>query len=202
MREGRGFLVDLHCHSWPRSKCSSLAAHDVVRLSRERGLDGVCFTEHDGRWPEEALEALHRETRFALYAGVELTTDAGHLLVFGLPGDEPLPITASAAADAAARSGALVYLAHPARDGLLRLTPEMHGWFSGVETANGSDSAVRDSGARGLAAAFALPGIGGSDAHTAAEAGSAATRLPRLPRDTADLLALLRAGDYEAVRLS
>jgi hypothetical protein len=134
-----------------------------------------------------------------VFAGVELTTEIGHVLAFGLSADAgPLPTSAAARA-AADRAGALLYLAHPARDGLLRVDRATVECVDGVEARNGSDSRLQNIAAAGLALGFRMPGIGGSDAHIAAEAGRAATRFTSRIADIAGLVEALRAGAYEAV---
>ncbi|MCC7363835.1 MAG: PHP domain-containing protein [Dehalococcoidia bacterium] len=194
-------LIDLHCHALPRSQCSSLRPEELVDLARERGLDGICLAEHDAAWPADELADLRRRTGFVVLAAVELTTDRGHILAFGLPaGTGPLPTLAAAAA-AAKPAGALLYLAHPARDGLFRIDHELVTACSSVEAINGSDSRLQNVAAKGLAHGFPLPGIGGSDAHTAAEVGRAATRFEARIEDEEGLLAALRSGAYEAVAL-
>jgi len=95
----------------------------------------------------------------------------------------------------------LLFLAHPARDGLLRVTRETVEFFVSVEAANGSDSRLQNIAAAGLAKGFRLPGIGGSDAHTAGEVGRAATRFVRKLASDDELLEALRSGAYEAVLL-
>ncbi|MGE5595307.1 MAG: CehA/McbA family metallohydrolase [Hyphomicrobiales bacterium] len=194
-------LIDLHCHSLPLSQCSSLRPEEVVDLARERGLDGIVLTEHDATRDSSELAALRQRTGFLVLGGTELTTDRGHILAFGLaPGHPPLATLAAARA-AADADGALLYLAHPARDGLLRLDHELVTAVNGVEAINGSDSRLQNVSATGLARGFPLPGIGGSDAHTAAEVGRAATQFDAPIATEADLVAALRTGRYHAVHL-
>lgn len=194
-------LIDLHCHTQPLSQCSSLRPEELVDLARERGLDGVVLTEHDAPWDAGALADVRRRTGFLVLGGVEFTTDRGHVLAFGLTGvREPVP-TLAALREVANRDGALLYLAHPARDGLLRVDHEIVTSVVSVESQNGSDSRLQNLAAAGLAHGFSLPGIGGSDAHTADEVGRAATRFERRIATEADLVAALREGCYEAVRL-
>ena len=194
-------LIDLHCHSFPRSQCSSLSPEEVVDLARERSLDGVCFTEHDTFWPADELAELRQRTGFLVLAGVELTTDMGHVLAYGLEGGAAELVTAEGAFRAATASGALLYLAHPARDGRLVVDHRTVEYFASVEAINGSDSRLQNMAATGLAHGFGLPGIGGSDAHTRAEVGRAATRFNVDVRDEAGLVEALRAGAYAAVHL-
>lgn len=194
-------LIDLHCHTRPLSQCSSLEPEELIDLARERGLDGVALSEHDTPWNRQALADLRRRTAFLALAAVELTTDRGHVLAFGLPaGAGPLPTLSSAAA-LARNSGALLYLAHPARDGLLRIDHEIVTACASVEAVNGSDSRLQNLASSGLAHGFPLPGIGGSDAHTADEVGRAATRFEARIETDADLLTALRSGRYEPLRM-
>lgn len=194
-------LIDLHCHTWPLSQCSSLRPEELASLARERGLDGVCLTEHDALWDPDELAALSARTGFLFLPGIELTTDCGHVLAFGLPAGSPAFASATAASSAAKDCGALLFLAHPARDGLLRLTPASRNSFASVETQNGSDTRLQNLSASGLAASFTLPGIGGSDAHTVAEVGRAATQFDARVTGIASLLEALRSGRYQAVSL-
>ncbi len=194
-------LIDLHCHTLPRSRCSALKPEQLIDLARSRGLDGVCLTEHDALWPPDELAELCERTRFPVFSGIELTTDMGHVLAFGLSSGSAAFASARAAFDAARASGGLLFLAHPARDGLLRVTHETIEFFESVEALNGSDTRLQNVAASGLAHGFRLPGIGGSDAHSAEEVGRVATRFARKLTTNDDLLNALRAGDYEAVYL-
>ncbi len=136
----------------------------------------------------------------AVVGGVEWTLPEGHVLSFGVRTAGPFRATEELFA-AAESEGGLLYLAHPARDGLLRVTADTVRWFSSVEAANGSDGRLQNLAAAGLAKGFRLPGIGGSDAHSEAEVAVAATRLSREVSSTAELVEALRSGEYEAVVL-
>lgn len=194
-------LIDLHCHTLPLSQCSALQPGQLVDLARARGLDGICLTEHDRMWEAEALSELRRRTGFLILSGMELTTDAGHVLAFGLPTGNAAFADARAAFSAAQEAGGFLFLAHPARDGLLKVSADTVEMFESVEGVNGSDSRLQNLAASGLARGFRLPGIGGSDAHTTAEVGRAATRFDAHITDEETLLVALRSGQYEAVAL-
>jgi len=195
-------LVDLHCHTSLRSPCSVLQPEELVDLAHARGLDGICLTEHDRWWSEDELDALRRRTGFPIFAGVELTTDRGHILAYGL-GEPPAPLTTlEAVAAEARRQRAVLYLAHPARDGLLRVDRQLVDAVASVEAFNGSDTRLQNVAATGLAHGFPLPGIGGGDAHTADELGRAATRFDMRIATSVDLIAALLAGRYSATFLA
>lgn len=159
------------------------------------------MVEHDAVWPSAELTALGEKTGFLVLAGVEFTTDMGHILAFGLRGGSGTFASAAALFSVAQEQGALLYLAHPARDGHLRVNHDTVEFFESVEAVNGSDSRIQNMAAIGLARGFRLPGIGGSDAHMPAEVGRAATRFRVPVHDEAGLVAALRSGSYEAVAL-
>lgn len=194
-------LIDLHCHTLPLSQCSALRPEELVDLARAHGLDGICLTEHDRFWPADELAAFRERTGFLVLRGIELTTDMGHVLGFGLQDATAPLVTAADAFRAAQAAGGLLFLAHPARDGLLRVTHETVEYFASVEAINGSDSRLQNVAATGLAHGFGLPGIAGSDAHTAAEVGRAATEFGDEITDEASLVAALRSGRYRALHL-
>lgn len=194
-------LIDLHCHTKPLSSCSGLSADELVEIARQRGLDGVCLSEHDRSWDPHELDQLRQRTGFLVLPAVELTTDMGHVLAFGL---HELRATFAIAAnlfEAANEWHAPLFLAHPARDGMLRVTAETVRYFESVEAVNGSDTRLQNLAASGLATGFRLPGVGGSDCHTKAEVGRAATRFEATIRSVEDLVAALWSGEYEAAHL-
>ena len=194
-------LVDLHCHTLPLSTCSSLRAEELVDLARERGLDAICLTEHDRQRSPGELEELSQRTGFTVLGAIELTTDMGHVLAFGMGQPAGSLATGEAAFAHAQQRGGLLYLAHPARDGLLKIDTRTVTYFESVEAINGSDTRLQNMSATGLAKGFRLPGIGGSDCHSPGEVGRAATEFEAHITDGASLVAALRSGAYRAVAL-
>ncbi|MEP6624162.1 MAG: PHP domain-containing protein, partial [Acidimicrobiia bacterium] len=75
--------IDLHAHTAPRSNCSRTTLEELVTTARAHGLDALCITEHDVRWPDAELADASALLDFPLIPGVELTTDVGHVLAFG-----------------------------------------------------------------------------------------------------------------------
>jgi predicted metal-dependent phosphoesterase TrpH len=195
-------LIDLHCHTRPLSACSSLTVDDLVAGARRAGLDGVCLTEHDRLWPLDEVRRLSDLHGLVILRGMEVTTELGHALVFGLEEPPPAMFLAASLRAAVERAGGVMVLAHPARAGqpaveraaLARL-------FDAVETANGSDGPEQNRAAGAFARSVPLPGTGGSDCHAPAEIGRCATRLPAPVRTEADLVEVLRLGRHEAVWL-
>lgn len=198
-----GVLIDLHCHTQPLSTCSSLSVAELIARARRCGLDGICLTEHDRLWPAAAIARLRAEHGFLVLRGMEVTTELGHALVFGL--DEPPPgmFLAASLRAAVTRAGGVMVLAHPARAGQPRPTASaLTHLFDAVEAINGSDGPAQNGAAAALARLCGHPGTGGSDCHAPHEVGRAATRFHMPVRDEADLVAALGAGRYEAVWLA
>jgi len=172
----------------------------MVRVARARGLDGVCLTEHDALWPLEDVRRLSDELEFTVLRGMEVTTEVGHVLVYGLASYHPSMAQISELRGIVESEGAVMYLAHPSRRYGTLLPHDLARLFESVESLNASEGALQNETAAQLAERLRLPGIGGSDAHSAREAGRCATRFGVLIVDEASLVAALRAGTYEAVQ--
>ncbi len=192
-------LIDLHCHTRVHSACSALTPEALVRAARAAGLHGVCITEHDALWPLDEIEALAERLNFVVLRGIEVTTEVGHVLTFGMPYYDPQMARLERLKELADREGAILALAHPSRryGGVPEADPSL--WFHTFETINGTEGRVQNDTAGRLALALPLPGIGGSDAHSAREAGTAATDFEREVRWEREFLEELRAGRYVAV---
>lgn len=194
------YRADLHIHtSASPDGRSSLA--DIARAARAAGLDAAAITDHDLCTPvPETLEGV------LLIPGCEVSTRAGHIT--GLFLERPLPLAelgrlpAPEDAVAAIRAaGGLAVLAHPYhRPGA---APEEFTFpLDGIETANARACfKVPDANERAaaLAAGWGLPGVGGSDAHDAAEVGNACTELEAEELTIAALRGALAAGRSRAV---
>lgn len=195
------FKADLHVHTSAspdgRSALPALAA-----AARARGLHALAVTDHNLCTPAPAaLDGV------LLIPGCEVSTQAGHITALFL--ERPLDLDMSgplpppeAAVEAIHRCGGLAVLAHPfQRPGA---KPEdLAAAFDGVETANARAAfKVPDANekAAGLARRWALPCVGGSDAHDAAEVGNAFTELEAEALTLPALRAALAAGRSRAVK--
>ena len=77
-------LIDLHSHTWPKSHDSVLNPDDLVVRAKAAGLDAICFTEHDTVWSQSEIEEMRAKHNFLVLAGVEISTDDGHILTYGI----------------------------------------------------------------------------------------------------------------------
>ncbi len=193
-------LIDLHCHTTAFSRCSAVSPDDLVVAAKGSGLDGVCITEHDALLPLAIVRDLGERHGFVVLRGVEATTEVGHVLVYGISRWRPgLSLLEDLQAFVKEQDG-LMFLAHPSRrygrpvDGMLGAV------FDSLEVMNASEGDLQNATAASLAKACRLPGIGGSDAHTASEVGGAATRLAQPVTTENGLVAELRRGAHAVER--
>lgn len=193
-------LIDMHCHS-VFSQDNHLDPVDLVERAVELGLDGVCFTEHHSVEASLPVEAIERPDGFMLFRGVEISTDAGHVLVYGLSDDSwnvwgrDLHLDLAEVAEIVHTLGGLLIPAHPFR-----------GWESfgekiyttrgldGIETHNGVDGPLQQKSAVEAAYKLGLPSIGGSDCHHLDQVGRAFTEFRDPIASMADILVQIRAG--------
>lgn len=204
-------LIDLHTHTEPLSHDSLLSPDQLIELAKAAGLDGVCLTEHDFFWEPDKARELRRKHGFLVIPGIEVNTEDGHILVFGLTkyvyGMHRMRELGALVDEA---GGAMV-AAHPYRrqlpfelrhegdwsDALERAAlnpayPLVHG----LESFNGRGSPRENAFARELAERLRLPQAAGSDAHAAADVGRCATEFEREISGLDDLIQELRAGRF------
>lgn len=192
-------LIDLHCHTRVHSPCSALTPEALARAALAAGLDGVCLTEHDALWQKHEIEALSREFGLVVLRGVEVTTEVGHVLAFGLQRYLPEMVRIERLKAIADDENAILVLAHPSRRYGAMPEADPARWFHTFEVENGTEGRLQNETAARLARTLALPGTGGSDAHAVREVGRAATLFDRPIRTEREFLEELRAGRYRAV---
>ncbi|MBK5288970.1 MAG: PHP domain-containing protein [Acidimicrobiia bacterium] len=208
-------LIDLHAHTSPRSNCSRTTLEELVATARSRGLDALCITEHDVRWPDAELADASRLLGFPLIPGVELTTDVGHVLAFG-PLRKPLWMgyTLAELVEECESSDTALVLPHPLRrfageraikGGRVPPTAEEIVAFPqwemvhAIEAASTQTTALEHSLTAAALAVAPRPAVGASDAHGPGLAGAYATDIDRVVHTAEDLAREIRAGHVRAV---
>lgn len=194
-------LVDLHCHTKVMSPCSALTPDALIRAARGRGVDAICITEHDAIWTAAEAARLSDEMEFPVFRGMEVTTEVGHVLVFGVERHDPAMAVLAELRRIVRAEGGLMFLAHPSRRYGTLPPEDLAAHFDSVESHNGTEGMLQNDHAARIAKSMRLPGIGGSDAHSAREAGVCATRFDAAVRDERAFFDALRAGAYAAQRV-
>lgn len=194
--------IDTHCHT-KYSYDNWLEPLDLIRRAKALGLDGVCITEHYSYEASEPVEHIGREEGLLILRGVEVATDKGHLLAYGVEDDgwniwgrdSYLPLEEVIAR--VNELGGICAPAHPFRnvglaslmEGLLELKDiaavESH---NGVNAESDNDLAIRASTHLGL------PTLGGSDCHKTVAVGRCATEFLQPVHDMASFIAAVKAG--------
>ncbi len=210
-------LIDLHCHTQRLSHDSDLSPDDLIDAAKAAALDAVCLTEHDFVWDPEQVRELARRHDFAVLHGIEVNTDDGHFLAFGLDRYVyGMHRTAELARLLDEAGGALV-AAHPYRRQLpFELRDEgdwaepleraaanpAYRYVCAIETLNGRGSERENAFSQALGERLGLAAVAASDAHQGADVGRCATEFQRGVADVSDLVRELKAGRFHPVALA
>ncbi len=206
-------LVDMHCHTGWGSGDSHTDPNTLIKQAKAYGLDGLCITEHNQVWNLNKIERLAERHEFHLFPGVEIDTDFGHVLVFGL--NEPKRWTQFPTVEELRRmvdkvDGAMV-LAHPFRkrekpgdedfergDARIILERELSedclAHFDGIEMFNGLAGKRERLLAGALAEHLERPMTGGSDTHRHPEVGATFTVFDDELETVRDLITAVQNG--------
>lgn len=211
-------LIDLHNHTRPKSDDSSLNPEELVAQAKEAGLDGLCLTEHDWFWGPAELERLSQKHGLLVLPGVEITTEEGHLLVFGLSKYAFGMHHAHFVRQQVDQHGGVMIVAHPYRRQFRpAATSYDDGYFPQVQRAcenpiflladaveglNGRATDEENAFSRHVSEQLGKRTTGGSDAHDPGDVGRCATSFERQIRDIRDLITEIKAGHFRPVRLT
>ncbi len=210
-------IIDIHTHTYPTSVDSFIEADELIVEAKRIGLDGVCITDHDGFWDHSEVESLSKRHDFLVLPGCEVTTEEGHLLVYGLKRYIFGMHRADFVKDKLDRERGAMVVAHPYRrvyrkgahtseDAYAEMMERaarnrVFGMVDAVEVMNGRGLPEENAFSGDMARRFGLPGTGASDAHKLDDLGSFATEFERNVTSLDDLIAELRAGRFRAVAL-
>ncbi|MEE9199795.1 MAG: PHP-associated domain-containing protein [Dehalococcoidia bacterium] len=209
-------IIDMHSHSVfsddARATVEQYLKWITKVVRRKHRLDGIVLTEHRGFNGEADYSALEEEYRIKVFKASELDTNRGHILVYGVNEHllsrfdfSDVNIDAGELIREARASGAIAVPAHPGRRRIglcefLGREGDIHG-VEVVEVLNGGSTPSENQRAQELAADRNYRSIGGSDAHFVSGIGKFATDFENSIQSIEDLVAELRNGAFEPVRL-
>jgi sugar phosphate isomerase/epimerase len=207
-------LIDLHNHTWPRSHDSVLDPADLVDRAREAGLDGICLTEHDSVWNPDEARKLAEDSGYLVIPGVEISTDDGHILAFGVEKYVFGMHRAERLAEHVEERGGCMVIAHPYRRQIPWKDDE-DDWKSALERSarnpaykhclamevlNGRGNERENRFSDELREMMDLPGTAGTDSHAVHDIAKVATYFESDSIETwQDLVRELKTGNYCAV---
>jgi len=188
-------LLDMHIHT-RFSPCSIIRVRQLVTVIRQKGLDGVCITDHDTTASLSVLRHASEFSGFCVIVGMEYTTNKGDFLVFGPVENIPSGMEAEGLFDWAKREGAVTIAAHPFR----RTRPadsDILGRAEIVELLNGRNRSSENELCRKWVQeqGEGIKTTGGSDAHTLDEVGKVVTVFKKNIYDMDDLIEALHNND-------
>ena len=184
---------------------SGLSLEDLLKRAKERGLDGVCLTEHNALWQntERLLEAGNRHS-IGVFRGMEVNTQYGHVLVFGLQAFHNYMFNFDELTRAIDSEGGVLVLAHPQWVGMGQPPgPDViRERFHGIEVLNGEHANDANNYVESMATRLGKFGTGGSDSHSLEAVGRCATLLQNPVTTDEEMVREMRAGLVSAVRLA
>lgn len=190
---------------------------ELVLRAKETGLDGVCVTNHDRFLDGDEARRVSEAHGLLVLPGSEVTTDEGHVLVFGLTGYVFGMHRVSFLGNLVRQARGAIVAAHPYRRSYAADAPRgseryrrmvgsaadnpLYGIADAVEVRNGRGSQGENEFAYDLSVELGMSGVGSSDAHRVEDIGTFATEFQRPIRDLDDLITELRAGRGRPVAL-
>lgn len=197
--------IDLHCHT-RYSHDNLFDPRDLIQEAVEKGLDGVCITDHFSVEASLPVQALPRPEGFLVLRGVEISTRQGHVLAFGPLDDawnvwgKHLDLDLDRVAASIKNQGGICVPAHPFRglEGLEAAAFDTSR-FDAVETMNGFNSQKANERAREMALKHRMPQTGGSDCHGEGQVGKAYTLFEKRINSMAGLVGEIKAGRCRAM---
>jgi predicted metal-dependent phosphoesterase TrpH len=219
-RTGAYFTADLHLHTSHGSADSNLAPKDLIERAREIGIGAVCITEHDNIWDVKELARSAAEHGVICLRGMEVTTELGHVGVFGV--DQYLSgiYKLSGLRKVVDQCGGVMIANHPFR---YKLDPrfsfinsdsepidmahperaaklEIIQMCDAVEVLNAACTEEENLFALKVARATGLAEVAGSDSHSANSVGIVTTLLSAAVHTERDLIEAIRARRTRAGR--
>ena len=209
---------DLHVHSTDGSDDAGGTVEGYckwVEARRKNGyhIDGFVLTEHRRFLVDTDYSALAEQYAVTILRGIEVETDVGHVLVYGVTDDfldrfdlSDIALPYAEVFSAAAETGGIAVGAHAGRPriGLVEHVAERGISLETVgviEALNGGSSDYENGRSFELAAEHGLSTAGGSDAHFVSALGRCLTEFDVEVTANEELVAALRSGAFRAVRV-
>jgi len=204
--------ADLHIHTTfsPDSVITPMA---LLKRAQKLGIDIVCITDHsifENNIELETLKTLSKKP--LIIRGVELATDNGEILIFGLKNDfwrkllkgmEVLPPIAKVIEAVNEFNGVAIW-AHPFRSYNVIHYNTDYSNFKGInilEAINGRNNSTENNEAIDYAKKSNYRMVGGSDAHKPSDIGKALTLFKENIRTEEEFITALKRSSYMPITL-
>ena len=214
------FTVDLHLHTNRGSADSNLAPKAMIERAQAIGIGAVCITEHDNAWDLREIATLAAGSGVIFLRGMEVTTEMGHIGVFGLTEYVGGIYKLRELRKVVDQLGGIMVANHPFR---YKLDPrfsfinedrepidperpetaarlEIFELCDAVEALNGACSEEENLFALKVARHLGLAEVAGSDSHSANSIGCVTTLLTEPVRNERELIEAIKARQTRAGR--
>ena len=196
-------IIDLHVHTTLHSFDSGLSPRRMIDRCLALGFSTICTTEHNSIWTRQQATEAYERFGITVLRGMEINTDVGHVLVFGVEGYRLEMMYVERLRAIVEREGGVMVLAHPTRNaGFRRPWSEAPQLFEAVEGMNGDDHTFASEYVIDIARSLGLSATGGSDAHSVPAVGRCVTVFSEPIRDEQRLIGALRSGSFYPVDLT
>jgi hypothetical protein len=189
-------IIDMHIHLKSRSPCSILSENQLFN-NVSNSIEGICITDH---WILKPLTHL-KYYNVKVYFGVEITTDLGDVLAYGI---KKLPSKSSNAQnviDFIHQQGGIAICAHPFSNRHFAFGERVYEFeFDAIEL-NGAIGKKYNELARKAALIMDLPTVGGSDSHSKDQLNTKATKFNRKVNSLRDIIKCVNDNECKAINL-
>lgn len=192
-------FIDTHMHEMTYSKDSFLTLKQMITIAKEKGLGGICITDHDSMGLREYAAEYSIKTGFPIFVGIEYFSLQGDIVAFGINDYPRERIPAQDFIDLVKEQGGVCFAAHPFRNnnrGLEEHLRDVKG-LDGLEVLNGSTSEEACRKAARYAWELGLFTLGSSDCHVPEKVGVYATYFPEEVRTMEEFLAVFKKGQMK-----
>ena len=193
-----GTILDAHLHTVRGAADSQLQPAELLEEAQRIGLTGLNISEHDRVWERYDWNKFGEDCgSIYLNQGMEVSTDLGHIVVFGIDQYYQGIRSARRLREVCDEIGAFMSVAHPFRhffdpvtfrrkgEEPFSMTPEeaaeqmeVFQVVHGIEVGNGGNTRRENLFALAVARILGKPTTGGSDAHSTSGIGVYTTVFP------------------------
>jgi len=188
--------ADLHIHS-NFSNDGKSTIEEIIATAVERGLGCISITDHNSF---KAYDLVKDNGKVIVIPGIEVSSEEGHILAYGVDRDIPRGMTIKDTIDKIHEAGGVAFAAHPYRwwSGLGEKNT-LENDFDGIEAKNARSTASGNRRSGALAARIGKPVSAGSDAHTPEYIGDGIVELPDSVATWQDALKAMMEGKAKPV---
>ena len=189
--------IDMHVHT--NYSDSKGTVEDVIRIAKDRGLNGMAITDHNTL--EGAKVAMAMQNELIIIPGEEIKTENGEILAFGIKEAVPEDLPIEEAIHSVHLQEGLVFIPHPTIPlfGKLKELDMRRLPIDGLEVFSAISPMADHYASKNIAIAerLGLSMIAGSDSHFPETVGDAYTIIDTEEATLPSILKALRLGKTE-----